>query len=801
MRIGPFFDNQTNERVTYSYCRRGMEKPYHPDRRTEDELLDVYDKENGALFYGQTVSWRGEELLDNGIDLCVDFSEKIFADHVMLVQENGSKVKSIELFTKKGKDYVKIGSYAGEGDRNISTKDIRIPVGYYCDNIVIRINGAYENFGIEKLDVLGMCELETKIYPQPENCEISDDVLLINSGDFISAIGEDAQFAAEYFAEKFREKFSISFEVNKDAGKIELCVSEIENDGFEIEVNKNMCRITAGGRRGFLYAMDTLISLSDGKTIKCVKISDKPFMNFRGVHMALPSRENTELLKRIIKYVLVPMRYNTLFLQISGAMRYDNYPEINEAWLKSCEKFEKGEGPKPAHYKFVSRDIWEKSEVADLCEYIRSFGMEIIPEIQSWGHTQYITTAYPELAEKVDEKAEEEDLYSADERPAQVYPHCMCPSHPKYYDYIFGVAEEVLDVIKPERFVHMGHDEIYYMALCKKCKSRGAAKLYAEEVTKLNDFVKSHGLTMMLWSDMIQEKSGYKSVRAINHIPRDIVMLDFIWYFHPENDIEDNLLSHGFRVVFGNMYSSHFPRYEHRARKDGIFGAEVSTWVECTEESYALEGKLFDFVYSANMMWSEGYRSDMRLTYNELIKPLIWEMRQRIGELPLEKESQALSFAKRPSNLVPKDALCCSNENPVCEISVESHEGMIGVLHATDKNAERRMWEEAQKVGEYIFVYEDGKSFTSDILYGINILCYNRTYAMPISSFLFRHEGYIGTYYTKPECGKTADGADYTLYEHYMKNPYPEKKISKLLLKKKEDTDVSILLFEVKCFN
>ena len=28
------------------------------------------------------------------------------------------------------------------------------------------------------------------------------------------------------------------------------------------------------------------------------------------------------------------------------------------------------------------------------------YGIEIIPEIQSWGHTQYITVAYPELAEK-----------------------------------------------------------------------------------------------------------------------------------------------------------------------------------------------------------------------------------------------------------------------------------------------------------------------------------------------------------------------------------------------------------------
>lgn len=65
-----------------------------------------------------------------------------------------------------------------------------------------------------------------------------------------------------------------------------------------------------------------------------------------------------------------------------------------------------------------------------------------------------------------------------------------------------------------------------------------------------------------------------------------------------DDNIEDNLLSHGFKVIMGNMYTSHYPRYEERANKKGLCGAEVSTWVPCDEQSYAYYGKMFDFLPS-----------------------------------------------------------------------------------------------------------------------------------------------------------------------------------------------------------
>jgi len=137
----------------------------------------------------------------------------------------------------------------------------------------------------------------------------------------------------------------------------------------------------------------------------------------------------------------------------------------------------------------------------------------------------------------------------------------------KSYEIIYDLIDEIVEVVKPERYVHMGHDEIYEIGLCPRCKDKDHSDLYAKHVTRMHDYLKKKGLGMMIWSDMLQPTERYLTPPAITKIPKDIVMLDFIWYFHFDIDMEDHILPHGFNVIMGNMYSSHYPRFESRIAK------------------------------------------------------------------------------------------------------------------------------------------------------------------------------------------------------------------------------------------
>ena len=135
------------------------------------------------------------------------------------------------------------------------------------------------------------------------------------------------------------------------------------------------------------------------------------------------------------------------------------------------------------------------------------------------------------------------------------------------------------------------------------------------------------------------------------------------------------------------------------------------------------------------------------------------------------------------------------------DMSIDDYAELVMITHATDISADRIMWKPAHKIGEYELVYEDGTSSTTPIFYGDNIYKFSQTYGAPLISPLFRHEGYTGTYTSRPVCGKDNFGNDYTLLECPVVNPSPEKKISKVVAKHMENTDAKILIFDAKAIH
>lgn len=812
MQIGNFLDNQLSKKVTYSYHHRGMNKAFLPDMKPEEEIHEFYTKETGNLFYNNSVSWDDTVIFQDGVDIRVNLSENSFVDHVFLELGEGSALANIEVLTITNGKFKKIGHHEPETGSLLTSTEITISVGSYCDNIVVRLNADCMPVIVNKLQVWGAWDFENAIWPTPAQVTYSDDVFPLESLKTVKAVTEDEKFAANYFCEKLEENTGYKPVISEECGDIVFHTDTFEGsmfakDSFTVCIQKNTGLIEASNRRSLLYAVDALLQRIDKENIRCCHIEDEAFADYRGLHFAIPSKKNLGFLKNMIKYVFVPMRYNQIILQVSGAMRYDKYPEINAAWINACEKYESGEYPMPFHYGFISRDIWEKEEVRELLDYIESFGLELIPEVQSWAHTQYITMAFPELAEKIAVKKDTKLLHLSEEDalPNEFYHHCMCPSHPDYYTVTFNVLDEVLDVFKPARYVHMGHDEIYNVGQCSLCSQIPRGELFATEVNRLYEHIKARNLNMAIWADMLHSQRVHSTPTAINKIPKDILMLDFVWYFHLDEDLEDNLIEHGFQVVMGNMYSSHYPRYESRSHKKGMLGGEVSNWVECSELSYAYEGKIFDFIYSAELLWNSNYRSDMRLTCNELIKPIIKQVRMKIGNLECQAPERHVSVGGAREN-VPFDirdivsypsAVASGICTPTADVAVNAKAEIISFVHATDMVSERITWTDPFKIGEYVICYDDGTSYTEDLLYAANIYKYCAPFGDRMQSSFFRHEGYIGTYLTIPECGKTYTGDDYTLGKYSLRNPYPEKTITNIKVNHSENTAASILLFDI----
>lgn len=750
------------------------------------------------------VGWRWSDVYDSPIDVnaVLDKSCFIGAITATVTEESLTKIEAVV-------DGVICGTYAA-GAAGYIGGTITVPVGTNGVRVTLRLHTALRDVQLSSLEILGAYDDgKPVVWPTPKSIEYGDGHTKIK--DVISENGDpDELFAASFLKERLAETTGRELAANGSVIVFEKAdAAEYPHERYTVRTTDGKVTVKAASRLALLYGADTVLQLTSVKKgVRRFNCDDRPTKEFRGFHAGIPSRCQFDFMKRFFRYVLLPLRYNTVFVQLSGAVRYDSHPEIAEAWQKTVDGYRKGLLPKPPHYDMLANgEILEKDEVREYVGYARELGFEIIPEVQSLGHVQYVTLAHPELAEIDETEVTVKDTRAEDARPDTVYHHCYCPSLEESYKLIFDIIDETVELLKPERYVHIGHDEIYQIGVCKRCRTKDPADIYAEHVTRLHDHLAQKGLGTVIWSDMLQPKAYPHTCKAAEKLPRDVLMLDFIWYFNFGEDIEDNLLSYGYTVGAGNLYSSHYPRYKSRISKDGVIGGEISTWIANDEETYGNNGKLWDMAYLSEMLWNtENYEERNRRTYTEIIAKKV-QPKLRDGV----RGKFAPNGYKTAKIKLPKGAAAPSDVAAICPkaITLNGEKIEIGAKydrlvfeHATAHSAPRIIWVPFEKIGDYVIEYSDGTRVAAPVKYAENIMAYNTTYASPMPQQFYRHNGYVGTWFADPVYrGKTGDGSDVTVTGFVWENPHPEKCISSVEYLPVENDYCGLILAGIKGLN
>ena len=726
-----------------------------------------------------TLGWDWKTVMDTGVDLAYSFGASCYVSEVSLTLSDESGITAAEIYC----DGICSGRYDAETGKTVSGT-LNIPVGVSAAEVIVRLYADLKDIVIDSLCIYGAAGEDPILFPTPSKAVFGEETVVLSDLGGISGADEDAGFAAAHLRSRIEEHYDLSFD-GPVSVSVERC-ADIPAEGFTLTVAAGGITIRASDKRGMLYGCEALFQLFDEKTVPICEISDAPYKELRGFHFGLPPRCELEFAKRFFKYILLPMRYNTLFIEFAGGMRFDSHPEISEAWERDNAAAKAGELPAFPHGDMVAGGaLLEKDEVRDLIEYARSLGFEIIPEVQSFGHVQYITRAHPDIAEVAeDEQDEILDTRAADQPPSRFYKHSYCPMNEKSYEIIFDLIDEIVEVARPERYVHMGHDEVYQVGLCPRCKNIPHDELYARHVNRLHDYLARKGYKMAIWSDMLQPtEKHYHTCGAINKIPKDILMLDFIWYFHFDMDLENNILPGGFPVSIGNLYSSHFPRAE--ARLANVIGGEVSTWCCFDEETLSNRGKFFDVLYTAEMLWNEGYSAHGRRLYSSIIAALIPGIRDEVRN-EIVKEGTGItstSFDIDSDGEVPAALWeACENVTVVDQqiVPVDGCYDRIIFTHTALRNEAHITSTPPKKIGSYLVRYADGTEEEIPVGYGGNISVWTGRYADPMPQQYYRHQGYNAAWLADP-VELWADGKTVTLLSYPWTNPHPEKEIVSIL--------------------
>jgi len=343
-------------------------------------------------------------------------------------------------------------------------------------------------------------------------------------------------------------------------------------EGYRLTVTEQGIALAAEAERGLFYGMMTLGQLLRAAELRgldslpLLDIADWPALAMRGPHEdygrdQLPTLEDH---KRSIR-TAAQYKMNTYcwFIEPDHFV-YAFDPEISTEY-----------------------DRFTFDEIRQLVAYAKDYYIEIIPVVELLAHMEMTLRhdRYRHLSETGQGGG------------------TLCPTSDESFELVRAMINEIAPAFGA-RYFHCGLDESQVVGSGRSSdavKDKGLEQVYADYYTRVNDVVKSHGQTMIMYADIVLHHPG-----ILDLLPKDIVMMFWDYSPHEHYDGLDTLKQMDYPVMalsglwdWNNLYPVCPPAF----RNMQVLAAQT-----------AEVGGIGHFVSS----WGDGYRGAAGINLSEL---------------------------------------------------------------------------------------------------------------------------------------------------------------------------------------
>jgi hypothetical protein len=177
------------------------------------------------------------------------------------------------------------------------------------------------------------------------------------------------------------------------------------------------------------------------------------------------------------------------------------------------------------------KNAFAPEQLSSLAEYGQTRGIELIPELESFGHTGYITrsAAYAHL---LDSEAQGPSDFTG-----------VIPVHPETVQIFRELYREVAAIF-PSIYLHGGCDEVNWggSELSRKAlQTKTRAQIWAEYLNSLNQIAAGVGRQMIVWGDFVL----HKEPEVLGKLDKTIIIMDWNYQDHSSARIRETLLKVG----------------------------------------------------------------------------------------------------------------------------------------------------------------------------------------------------------------------------------------------------------------
>ena len=302
--------------------------------------------------------------------------------------------------------------------------------------------------------------------------------------------------------------------------------------------------------------------------LPCGIIKDWPDLPLRMIMIdAARQNENFTYYRRVIDFA-ARWKINAIMCHLTddqtAALHHPDYPEL------------------------MHPRAWKPEEIAGLVAYAKERHIDLIPEIESLGHSRMFLR-HPDFREILHQTkdAPDESWMGTD---VAGFTNVLCPASDKAMEYLDKMYARAAESF-PHPLLHVGCDEVD-MTSCDRCDAKfgaiGKTEWFRNHILRCREIAAKHGRRIALWGDML-----LKDPAILDGLPREGVEI-YEWNYRHDvpPDALDFFLSKGFEVVacpalvcaphmlFPDDHNyQNIERYTRFARERDCLGVNTTIWV------------------------------------------------------------------------------------------------------------------------------------------------------------------------------------------------------------------------------
>lgn len=360
------------------------------------------------------------------------------------------------------------------------------------------------------------------IFPEPRILLDGKEVLpLAKFGRSFRLVGDVPPGPVDYFCKEMHRFYGLDFSQSKKAA-IEFAVADryaidgyddIKFDGFAIDITRDLIRVAAKDQKGLVFGIHVLcdiVKMTTGDVgapkVRVCKVVDWPRFGIRvfcdmfhaGQHK---NKYEPQAYADMLERFPIASRFNMFSIEPSGFYKWASVPDIPTV-----------------------PQAWSRAEFEQFVDRVNANAMQVMPKINGLGHVK----GWP-LADEATSARFGEDGSN----------QILCTRNPETQKMVLESNEELLSICSKNpryapRYFHVGLDECRWQTdnipperHCRRCAGVPKNMIFLEQVKSLNDWCRSKGLRMVMWSDMIRAyHNGLNKFMCYEiepQIPKDVI--------------------------------------------------------------------------------------------------------------------------------------------------------------------------------------------------------------------------------------------------------------------------------------